>query len=471
LEQRRILKNEKQQINYCENMRLTKNPFLLFLPFLLLYTILVLILYNKILWGDEIRHFAFAENLFHGFYSPPAPNISLDMGPGYPLFILPFIALHIPLICVNLMNAVFNYLTIVFLFKALQQIIPFKPALIFSLFFACYSNSLEFIALIYSESLTLFLVSLMVFFLIKAFNPDNIIKAKKYIILCGFVIGYLALTKIIFGYVLLLMLAGSGLLWIVNRKSINYRKIVFILLVGLATTLPYLIYTYHLTGRLFYWGTSGGNNLYWMSTPYKGEYGNWIPDPKFDSTLVSTGNNFQLIPERGGEINLKNRINNTPGSEDSLDQHHKKDYEEIYKYTGIERDDVYRKLVMNNIKSHPGKYIENCISNIGRMLFNYPYSYTFQKPGTLLRLPLNGIIIVFTLFCLVPTLVNWGKLIVPIRFMLFFILLYFGGSILGSAETRMFTVIVPILLFWIAYISTKSIKLKLKFNENSNESH
>ena len=103
------------------------------------------------------------------------------------------------------------------------------------------------------------------------------------------------------------------------------------------------------------------------------------------------------------------------------------------------------------------------------MLFNYPYSYTIQKPETLLRLPLNGIIAVFMLFCLIPTFINWRKIIFPVRFMLFFTLLYLGGSIFGSAETRMFTVIVPILLFWIAYIIQKSIKIKLKFDENSKE--
>ena len=282
------MRNNK--LNILKNIRLPKNPFLLFLPFLLFYIVFILILYSQTLWGDEIRHFAYARNLSQGFYSPPPPNISLEVGPAYPLLILPFIALHIPLICLVLMNAVFNYLAIIFLFKALQQIVSFRAALVFSLFLACYSNSLEFIALIYSESLTLFLVSLVVFLLIKAFNPDNLIKTKKYIYLSGFIIGYLALTKIIFGYVLMFMLVGSGLLWMINRKSINYRKSVFILLIALATTAPYLIYTYHLTGRIFYWGTSGGNNLYWMSTPYKGEFGNWVADPvlKQDSYSFDT---------------------------------------------------------------------------------------------------------------------------------------------------------------------------------------
>jgi hypothetical protein len=454
-------------LNIFKNASLTKNPFLLFLPFLLFYIVLVLILYSKVLWGDEIRHFAYARNLFHGFYSPPSPNISLEIGPGYPLFILPFIALHLPLIIVCLMNAVFNYLSIIFLFKALQKIVSFKAALIFSLFLACYPNSLEFIAVSYSESLTLFLVSLLIFFLIKAFNPDNVVKTKKYIYLSGFIVGYLALTKIIFGYVLLFMLIGSGLFLIINRKAINYKRCVFILLIGLATTAPYLIYTYHLTGKIFYWGTSGGNNLYWMSTPYENEYGNWAPTPKLqtDSIALKKSND----DERGGRLNPKNRIFNLPGSDDSIRSHHGKDFEEINKYQAVEKDDAYKKIVINNIKSHPVKYLENCMSNLGRILFNYPYSYSIQKPQTLLRLPLNGIIVLFMLFCLIPTFINWRKIIFPIRFILFFTLLYLGGSVLASAETRMFTVIVPLLLFWIAYITQKSMKIKLKFDQNNQE--
>jgi hypothetical protein len=72
------------------------------------------------------------------------------------------------------------------------------------------------------------------------------------------------------------------------------------------------------------------------------------------------------------------------------------------------------------------------------------------------------------LFGLIPTFLNWRKINYAIRFMLFFALLYFGGSILGSAETRMFVVIVPILLIWIAYIIQKSMKIKLKFDSTSN---
>ena len=127
-------------------------------------------------------------------------------------------------------------------------------------------------------------------------------------------------------------------------------------------------------------------------------------------------------------------------------------------------DDAYKKIVIENIKSHPLKYIENCISNIGRGIFNYPYSYTIQKPATLLRLLMNGVIVVLLLFSLIPAFINWRKIAFHARLILFIVVLYLAGTVLGCAETRMFTPIVPMILFWIAYIMNKSVKVNLKFN-------
>jgi len=275
--------------------------------------------------------------------------------------------------------------------------------------------------------------------------------------LAGITMGYLALTKVIFGYIIIFMLIGCSLLWIISRRSANYRKVAFILLIAFATTWPYLIYTYQLTGRIFYWGTSGGNNLYWMSNPIEGEYGDWLPTPKSDSIHLKSSTNE---PETRGIINTKN--NYAPGRADSIRLHHLKDFEIINSYKGVKKDDAYKSIAISNIKLHPGKYVMNWISNIGRILFNYPYSYTYQKPTTLLRLPLNGIIVVFMIYCLIPTLIHWRKIIFPIRFILFFILIYLSVSSLASAEARMFSIVVPMLLFWMAFVIKKTITIKMK---------
>jgi hypothetical protein len=266
----------------------------------------------------------------------------------------------------------------------------------------------------------------------------NSAKTRKYAYFCGFIIGYIALSKIIFGYVLISMLIGTALAFFLNRKNENYKKALLILFTAFVTTTPYLIYTYYMTNKVLYWGTAGGENFYWMTTPFKGEYGNWIQYP-IDSNIE------------------KNTI---PGAEELIKMNHQKDLKEILKYKGSIRDDAYRKAAINNIRSHPVKFLQNIVSNIGRILFNYPYSYTPQKNSTLFRLPLSGIMVVFMLYSLIPTFINWRKIMFPIRFLLVFVLIYLAGTLLASAETRMLTIVLPILIFWVAFIIQKTVKLK-----------
>lgn len=454
-------------IRITKNIRIPENPYLLFLPFLLFYIIFVLLIQTEPLFGDEPDYLMYANNLINGFYSPPPPDIYLRSGPGYSLLIAPFVALKIPYLFIKLLNPLFHYLSIIFLFKALKQIASFRSAFIISIFWALYYNSFDFMPRMYSEVFSSFLVSFLILLLLKAFEKGKSQKENKYILFSGFILGYIVLTKVIFGYVLLFMLFGFGITWLFNRTAHAYRKSMFILLVAFVTTLPYLAYTYHLTGRFFYWASTGGNNLYWMSSPNENEYGNWFSDLILDTIPVSKESS-EKGSKIGGALDMKNRNNDIPGKMDSVRYHHLNDFIDIYKYTGLAQDDAYKRIAIENIKAHPIKFVQNCLSNLGRILFNYPYSYTFQKPGTLLRFPLNMIILVFILVCLIPTFLNWRKIIFPLRFMLIFSFLYLGGSVLGSAEIRMFTVITPMLLFWIAYIINRSVIFNVKFDNNKN---
>ena len=440
--------------------KINQNPFLLFSPFLLLYIVVVLKFQESFFVGDEIRHVYFANNLLKGFYSPPSPHINLGVGPGYPIMIAPLLALHLPYLVIKLLNAFFYYLSIIFLFKSLRHFVSFRKTILVSLFWACYYVMFSFLFIMLTEILTMLLVTMLIFCIIKAFRPEDLRRTKKYIVLAGLVMGYLALTKLVFGYVILSMLMGSGVLWLIKRGVENYRRGLLIAAIALGTTTPYLVYTYYLTGRIFYWGTLAGNNLYWMSSPSANEYGTWFPDLAKDS-LAQESNPLIATDIKGIFI---------PGAEDSLKLYHQQDFNEIYqndneiyRYDGVKLDDAFQRMAQRNIKSHPLKYLQNCVSNVGRMLFGYPNSYMIQKPGDLVRFLPNGIIAVFSLFCLLPTLRNWRKIPYSIRYMLFFAAIYLGGSVLGSAEMRMFGVIAPVILLWIAYIAQKSVRVNLDF--------
>jgi 4-amino-4-deoxy-L-arabinose transferase-like glycosyltransferase len=416
--------------------RLQQNPYLLFSPFLLLFIILVFRFYNPAMEGDEGQYISLAQNLLKGFYSPPSPDINLWNGPGYPIILMPFIAMRLPLISITLMNAIFQYLSIVLLFKTLIQFVSFRKAIFFSFFWAfCYS-SYPFMYKILTETFTIFLISLLIFLLVNAFNSQN----KKYIYLSGFIIGYLTLTKIIFGYVLLILFIGSVLLWIRNRKLMNYRRSALIMIIALATTVPYLLYTYNLTERLFYWGNSGGMSLYWMSTPFENEYGDWN-----NETFTANLDDADIA-----------------GSTTHLKINHLKDIDEVSKYTGVEKDDAYKRLALENIKTHPKKYFKNIISNISRAVFGFPGSYTYQRP--LLKIWYSSILFSLIIFNLLPTFLNWKRVTYSIRFLFVFVFLYLGISSLVSIGNRQFVVVIPLLLIWIAIISQKSISIRLKFD-------
>jgi len=418
------------------NFKLTRNPFLLFSPFLVFFILLVIKQHTDAMEGDESGYLYFANNLLQGFYSPPAPDINLWWGPGYPILLMPFVALGLPLICITLMNAVFQYLSIVFLFKALVHFMDYRKSLLFSLFWAfCYS-SYQYISLIITESFTIFLVSLLIFSIVNAFNKYM----NLYLYLSGFILGYIALTKVIFGYVILILLLGSVLMWIKNRNVKNYRISVLIMLLAIATTMPYLLYTYNLTGRILYWGNSGGMSLYWMSTPFENEYGSW-----YNESLTTKSINTDIK----GTTTALLRLN------------HQKDIDEVLKYKGVQKEDKYKKIAINNIKTHPKKYITNIIANISNMLFGFPNTYTFERP--ILKIWYFSILYTLMLFCSIPTIINWRKISYSIRFLLVFAFIYLGGSSLVSVYNRQFVIIVPLLLFWIAYIIHNSITIKINF--------
>jgi hypothetical protein len=424
-------------------MKIFKNPWLLVIPFLILTMCFVLANPTNGKYFDEDQYLSLAKYLTQGYYSPPGGGKILQVGPGYPLLLMPFVALKLPLICITIFQTLLFSLSVVLLFKSLESITSSKIVLFFSLFWATNINMYEFLIIIYTETFAAFLIVLLIYCLLKAFRENSPIISNKYVWFAGISFGFLVLTKIIFGYILLFMLAGILILLLFDRLNINYRKGAAILILSFITVTPYLIYTYNLTGRVLYWGTSAGTNLYWMSSPYKNEYGDyfWLENPNL--TLPADAM--------------------SPAALDSLRAHHQHDFDAIKNMNELEKDKYYREVTISNIKAHPGKYMINLVSNMGRMIYNSPYSYKFQNPKNMLRLPHNGLIILLSVFSLFLTIRNWRTVFFPLKIILFLLFFYLGLSLLGSADSRMFSVIVPFLIIWNAYIIEKSVSVRFSF--------
>lgn len=424
----------------------TISPFLIFIPFLLFYLFIIARFHSNTLVGDEPRYLYFANNLMQGFYSTPAPDINLWNGPGYPILLMPFVAFNIPSVFILVLNAILYYFSLVVLFKALIHIVSKKFALLVCLFWGFYFNAYQDMLLRCTEVFTFFLNTLLLFFMLKIFDERTQNK-RKHIFLAGITLGYLVLTKILFAYVVIILLCGTVFLFFISKVKIYYRKTLFVLLIATATISPYLIYTYHLTGKFFYLGNSGGMSLYWMSNPQNGEYGDWFDDYYFSAKPLDAK---AKAAKNGNFIEIY---------EDSLRVNHQKDYDEILKYSGVQRDSIYKQLAIRNIKANPKSFLGNYVSNIGRLFFSYPFSYTLQSNKTLFRIPFSGLLLILMLFSLLPTILNWRRLIFPLKFFLIFLVIYFGATSVLSAYTRMFTVVVPFILFWVAYIIPKTVTL------------
>lgn len=446
-------------LDFKSPTRFLNRPYLLFSPFLVLYLVTVAFFNNPDFVGDEQVYVNYAQNILNIFNT--TSNFYLGVGPGYPSFLLPFVALKLPVIFLTLLNAILYYFSIVLVYITISRLTNSNIAFWFSIFWGFYINSFEYMLLILPETFTLFLISLFIYLLVKGFEKQ--VKSNKMLIYSGLILGFLALTKIIFGYVIFVLLFANGILWLLHRSELNYQKSLRVLSIAALITIPYLGFTYHLTGRLFYWGSTAGNNMYWMSTPYEGEYGSWFADPVFKNDTSNQQTTESEIRNRD-LVAIKNNSEYIPGTQNFLVINHRRDLEKILKLDLLQQDSALQKLAMRNIRNHPIKFFKNCLANVGRMLFNFPYSYTPQRSGTLLRLPFSGVLVVLLVFSLIPALLNWKRLSYSLRFLILMFVVYFGGSITGSAEARMFTVIVPILLVWISYILVNSVKIKLKFD-------
>lgn len=401
------------------------NIYLKLIPFLLFYVGICLVFSDNKTVSDESRYLMFAQNLLQGFYSPPPPNFNLWNGPGYPLVIASLLFLKIPLLFIKILNAFFFYFSLIISYKTFTKFASKNYSLLFTILLALYFPIYLDLPFILTESLTWFLISLVCFTFLQ--NFETIALSLRFILFAAFVIAYLAMTKIIFGVVIIIMLILSflGLFLTPIRNTAKKSFIIFFL--SFILCLPWLIYTFQITHKPFYWGNSGSMSLYTMSSPNTNELGDWFSEPEL-----------------------------------SLNPNHSKFLDSISGLNSLGKDEAYKIQALKNIKSHPKKYLWNWIGNIGRLLFSYPNSYTPQSLDTFFTILPNFFVIVFILASLILTFLNLKKIPQELFVLLVFILIYLFGSSLVSAYRRMFYITLPFWGLFILYISSNFVTIKIK---------
>jgi hypothetical protein len=237
----------------------------------------------------------------------------------------------------------------------------------------------------------------------------------------------LALTRVAYGWVVTVLLLIWLVRWLISRTP-TARRLVIVHALALALCLPWLAYTFSVTGRPFLWGTSGSLSLYWMSSQYPVDRGDW-------HCAVDVFTEGWLAPHRPFFVA---HAHDSP----------------------IDQDRALERQARHNIVHHPWKYVQNLAANASRMFFNAPYSRrplylrtvtVFVVPGALLLALLAAAVSRFAL----------GRRRLPPEGAAFAL---FAGVSLAvhlpiSAYVRMLIPIVPLLLWLVVYGLTSSASL------------
>jgi 4-amino-4-deoxy-L-arabinose transferase-like glycosyltransferase len=240
------------------------------LPILAVYALISALIHPAP--GDEGVYLLYAKNLTHGFYAQTVatnPSAYLWHGPGLPLLLAPLVAIHVPLAVTRLLvGPVLLFAALVVFHRLVRLYLNARRAVIATYVLALYLPFFAIMGQIYVEPLATLCFTVAAFFIVRSFRGgryDHVGAAAA--------LALLALSRVEFGYVVLAAFVFSSVWMLVSRRSPFARRSVAATLVALALCTPWLVYTYSLTSKPFYWGNSGGLSLYWMTAP--GNLGDW----------------------------------------------------------------------------------------------------------------------------------------------------------------------------------------------------
>jgi 4-amino-4-deoxy-L-arabinose transferase-like glycosyltransferase len=363
---------------------------------------------------DETRYLGFADNLTHGFYSPP-DAVQLWSGPGYPLLLAPFRAIGCGPGALRLLNAPLLFAAVWCFFRFLRNHFPHRAALLGACALGLYFPVWKFLPSLMTEVPALCLVCLLLWAWSEILRRDRV--SWAWLAAAGIAFAWLCLTRSIFGYVLFACLATYLVCAALTRMR-SARRLLLAHLLAAVLCLPWLGYTYARTGKLFCWATSGGMSFYWMTSGGEGEFfGDWQGPNEVRDTE-------ELAP-------------------------HREFFSQLSRMNEVQRDDALKARARENLAAHPSVYLRNLAANLSRVFFSFPYTHTPQKLSTLFYALPNSFLLAFVTLALVRLAALSkveGAALYPY---LLFAGAGFAGTALLSAYPRMLFPFVPVMLFLI----------------------
>ena len=444
----------------------SKKALLLFSVLLVFYVVKILLTTASSPIGDEPRYLRYADYLTQGFYvNPERPEFLC--APAYPLFLAPFVALDAPLIVPKLFNALFLFGALLFFYLTVLRFLSPNRALLLTLVLGLYPFIHRWADHLYGECMSIFSICGFMFFYFKSLDsPDRFNRKVLWAILF---LGLLILNKAFFSYVVigllgllvgwrLIQLVGFPKDWgLVQEKPHKWLKLGMILVGSWVISMPYLIHTYQVTGKFPAWTTSGGEQLYWRTSPHPGEFGDWfstraVLHPEKVKQKNPDFTNLEILQERHYEFYAG--LPYLPG--DSLT-------------TTFEMDEHFMERAKEHLAENPSNYLKNTLASFSRLFFNYPKSYTRQKPASLTYIFLNMFLLMGLILAIVPM---WrARKMIPeeIWAITFIILIYIVGISLLNGLARYLVPLIPPIFLVLAYVFTQLVDIRIKLSANSGE--
>jgi hypothetical protein len=304
-------------------------------------------------FGDEWRYLLTADNLLNGFFSP-RDRVFLVHGPGYPATLAPFIKGGW-LDGARYLNAVWHAGAVTYAWALMRPQLSWPRTAAIVALLAFYPPLAGHLPLLYTETFSFFLMTAWMY------HGIHGVTSVKHRIAAGIYLAVMILAKVAFGSVLIAfvaLLAGAWAFVARLRRNAVLRAYLVQGALALLLCIPYLAYTYDLTGRFPYWSSAGANNFYWLTSPFPEEWGDWYHQGWVYSDPMLSEHHKDIFDRTTG-------LGDNPGLSEE---------DQLFNISTPEASDVFFAQGVQNVREHPLKFARNWAGNIVRFFLDVPVS-------------------------------------------------------------------------------------------------
>ena len=369
--------------------------------------------------GDEGPIIAAAHRLLQGRYAVLGAMDGtkyLWHGPGLPAVLAPLVALGVSLNGLRLTSPLLMFVAVLLFYRLLRLRLSPRGALIGAYALGLYGPAYYTLGTVAKEPLALLLSIGMLDGTARYLRDGR----RRHAVIAGLSLGALVMTRLEYGWVVIVAL-GIGLVWwvvtVVRSRAAPQvtrapRRWVLVCAIGLIACVPWLTYTYAVTGHLFYWGNSGGLSLYWMAAPGSNPLGEWHAP----HTVMRQASLASYRPFFNYLATLK----------------------------PVQRDLELQHVAVTHALAHPGSYALNLLANVGRMFVGFPFPFTLPVAVIAGLIIINGALltgVVAATRSLIRRRARLPREAVPF---LVFAVLGFGVHLFPASEPRMVVPLIPV---------------------------